>query len=138
MARFAKSPLETATLTSVCCPSFDFDIMLWGWGSDPDPSFLLDVPTCDDVETGFNETGYCNAEYDELFAAQGVETDHATRVDMVHQLQQILMDDMVYLIPYYQKNIEAFRTDTFAGWHEGPQGFGLDDPTSLLFVHPVQ
>jgi len=130
--------LDPDALTAICCPAFDYDVMLWGWGSDPDPSFLLDVPTCDDVSTGFNETGYCNPDYDELFAAQGVEIDHATRVDMVHQMQDILLEDMVYLIPYYQGNVEAFRTDTFSGWHEGPASFGLSDPSSLLFVHPVE
>lgn len=132
--------LDPDALTAICCPAYDYDVMMWGWGSDPDPNFLLSVPTCDNVtnSSGLNETGYCNAAYDALYTAQGVETDHATRVDQVHQMQQMLLDDVVYLVPYYQKHLEAYRTDSFAGWYEGPQSFGLDDPTSLLFVHPVQ
>ena len=130
--------LESDALTAVCCPAFDYDIILWGWGSDPDPQFLTSVPTCDVIESGTNETGYCNPEYDELYAAASVEVDHETRVQMVHDLQQMILDDGVYLIPYYQKNIEAFRTDRFTGWDEGEATFGLDDPTSLMLVHPVQ
>ena len=52
--------LDPDTLTSVCCPRFDYDVMLWGWGSDPDPAFLLGVALCGEIDTGFSETGYCN------------------------------------------------------------------------------
>ena len=27
--------LDADTLTAACCPAFDFNIILWGWGSDP-------------------------------------------------------------------------------------------------------
>ncbi len=30
--------LNPDALTAVCCPTFDFDVILWGWGSDPDPA----------------------------------------------------------------------------------------------------
>ena len=63
--------LDADTLTSVCCPAFDYDIMLWGWGSDPDPAFLLGVALCDEIDSGFSETGYCDPEYDELYDAAG-------------------------------------------------------------------
>ena len=52
--------LDADTLTSVCCPAFDYDIMLWGWGSDPDPAFLLGVALCTEIDSGFSETGYCD------------------------------------------------------------------------------
>ena len=129
--------LDADTLTSICCPAFDYDVILWGWGSDPDPQFLLGVPTCDGIESGFNETGYCNPAYDDLYAQQAVETDHATRVGIVHDMQQMLVDDVVYLVPYYPKDVQAYRTDAFTGWHEGPTGFGLDDIASLGFIRPV-
>ncbi|MBU1227897.1 MAG: ABC transporter substrate-binding protein, partial [Actinobacteria bacterium] len=41
--------LDPDTLTSVCCPTFDYDVIIWGWGSDPDPGFLLSVLTCAEV-----------------------------------------------------------------------------------------
>ena len=129
--------LDPDTLTSVCCPAFDYDVMLWGWDSDPDPQFLLGVATCAEVDSGFSETGYCNPAYDDLYAAQGIELDHAKRVDQVHQMQQILIDDVVYTIPYYPQNVEAFRTDRFSGWLTGPVTLGLEDPASLTIIRPV-
>jgi peptide/nickel transport system substrate-binding protein len=134
----AITALEPDALTAACCPAFDYDVILWGWGSDPDPQFLTSITTCDEIETGLSETGYCNEDYDQLYFDASVETDHETRVQMVHDLQQIILDDAVYLIPYYQGNIEAVRTDTFTGWFEGEATFGLGDPTSLKYVHPVE
>jgi peptide/nickel transport system substrate-binding protein len=130
--------LDPDTLTSVCCPSFDYDIMLWGWGSDPDPAFLLGVALCGEIPTGFSETGYCNPEYDELYDAQAVEQDHDARVDLIHQMQQILVDDVPYIIPYYAQTIEAWRTDTFTGWNADDPTLGLEDPGSLMNLRPAE
>ena len=128
--------LDPDTLTSICCPAFDYDIMLWGWGSDPDPGFLLGVALCTEIDTGFSETGYCNPDFDELYDAQAIEQDHETRVEMIHEMQQILIDDVPYIIPYYSQVVEAWRTDRFTGWPEGSPTFGLDDPSSLLSLRP--
>jgi peptide/nickel transport system substrate-binding protein len=125
-------------LTAVCCPTFDFDIMLWGWGSDPDPSFLLSVLTCAEIPTGTSESGYCNPEYDDMYAAQGIETDPDARVAIVHEMQQILIDDVPYIIPYYAKNVQAFRTDTFTGWNPEIASLGLEDPSQLSILRPTE
>jgi ABC-type transport system substrate-binding protein len=53
-------------------------------------------------------------------------------------MQQILIDDVVYIIPFYDKQLQAYRTDRFAGWWEGPTSWGLEDPSSLTVVRPVQ
>ncbi|MGZ5383872.1 MAG: ABC transporter substrate-binding protein, partial [Acidimicrobiia bacterium] len=123
--------LDSDTLTSVCCPTFDYDVIIWGWGSDPDPGFLLSVLTCDEVSTGTSETGYCNARYDELFYEQGVTTDPAARRDIIIEMQQITLEDVPYIIPYYQQATEAYRTDRFTGWQDSAPKIALEDPTSL-------
>jgi peptide/nickel transport system substrate-binding protein len=130
--------IDSNALIPICCPGFDYDIILWQWGSDPDPAFLLGVPTCTEVATGFNETGYCNPEYDAMYKAQGVEPDHAARVEIIHQMQQLLVDDVVYVVPYYLKSVEAYRTDRFSGWWEGATTWGMEDPSSLTVIRPVQ
>ena len=130
--------LDADTLTSVCCPAFDYDIMLWGWGSDPDPQFLLGVALCSEIDTGFSETGYCDPEFDALYDQQAVELDHAARVDQIHQMQQMLMDHVPYIIPYYQQEIEAWRTDTFTGWLADDPTLGLEDPSSLNALRPAE
>jgi peptide/nickel transport system substrate-binding protein len=129
--------LDSDTLTSVCCPTFDYDVIIWGWGSDPDPGFLLSVLTCDEVSTGTSETGYCNARYDELFYEQGVTTDPAARRDIIIEMQQITLEDVPYIIPYYQQATEAYRTDRFTGWQDSAPKIALEDSTSLNVIRPV-
>jgi peptide/nickel transport system substrate-binding protein len=130
--------LDPDTLTSVCCPTFDYDIMLWGWGADPDPGFLLGVGLCGEIATGFNETGFCNPEFDDLYDAQAVALDHDERVDLIHRMQEILVEDVPYIIPYYQQEIQAWRTDTFTGWNADDPTLGLEDPTNLIALRPAE
>jgi peptide/nickel transport system substrate-binding protein len=134
--------LEPDTVTANCCPAFDFDMLLWGWGPDPDPSFILTVLTSAEIPTGMSETAYNNPEYDRLFDEQGVELDHATRVQMVHDMQRMMLEDLPYIIPYYDESVQAFRSDRFTGWPVPAEGSGeilyLQDPLSLTAVSPVQ
>jgi peptide/nickel transport system substrate-binding protein len=129
--------LDADTLTSVCCPAFDFDVILWGWGSDPDPQFLLGVLLCTEIDTGFSESGYCNPEYDELYAQQAVETDPDARREIIHEMQRIALEDVPYIIPYYSASYVAWRTDTFTGWSFDDPGLGQTDPSVLRVVAPV-
>src|SRR5690606_14571475 len=130
--------LDPDALTSVCCPTFDFDVILWGWGSDPDPAFLLSVMTTDEIPTGTSETGYSNPEYDALYAQQQVELDLDARVAIVWEMQRIVLEDLPYLIPYYDANVQAYRTDTFTGWITDQAKLELSDLSSLLLVAPAQ
>jgi peptide/nickel transport system substrate-binding protein len=130
--------MDPDALTSVCCPAFDFDIILWGWGSDPDPNLLLSVMTTDEIPSGSSETGYSNPEYDDLFAQQATELDQNKRKDIVWQMQQIVHDDVVYIIPYYPQNVQAYRKDKFTGWILDQPKVELSDVTSLTVVSPVQ
>jgi peptide/nickel transport system substrate-binding protein len=127
---------DADTLTSLCCPGFDFDVIIWSWYTDIDAGGLLAVATCAEIPSGFSETGYCNPEYDALFEAQATELDRDTRIDQIHQMQQILMDDVPYLVPYYFVSIQAWRTDTFTGWIEGSPTLGLEDPGQLTILRP--
>ena len=130
--------LDPDALTSICCPAFDFDIILWGWGSDPDPSFLLSVMTTDEITTGTSETGYSNPEFDALYLEQAVELDQQKRVDIVWKMQEIVHHDIVYIIPFYSQNVQAYRTDRFTGWILNQPKVELSDITSLVLVEPVQ
>ena len=129
--------LEPDTLTSVCCPAFDFDVIMWGWGSDPDPQFLLGVLICDEIRYGLSESGYCNPEYDELYAQQAVETDPQARIDIIHEMQRIALEDVPYIIPYYAASYVAWRTDTFTGWSFDDPSLGQTDPEVLRVIAPI-
>jgi ABC-type transport system substrate-binding protein len=58
-------------------------------------------------------------------------------VSIVHQMQKILMDDVVYIIPYYSQVVEAHRTDTFTGWSDEFAPLGLEDPSQLSVLRPT-
>jgi peptide/nickel transport system substrate-binding protein len=130
--------LDADALTAVCCPAFDYDVIIWGWGSDPDPSFLLSVMTTDEIPTGLSETGYSNPEYDALYQEQQLERDLQTRIDMVWEMQRMVHEDLPYIIPYYALEVQAFRTDRFTGWITDAGKIALDDLSSLLVITPIQ
>lgn len=130
--------LDPDALTAVCCPAFDFDIMLWGWGSDPDPNLLLNVMTTEAIPTGSSETGYSNPEFDALYAEQSVTLDKAKRKDLVWKMQEIVHNDVVYVIPYYEQETQAYRTDTFKGWIDTQTKLSLVDRSSLTVIEPVK
>ncbi|MFZ5905214.1 MAG: ABC transporter substrate-binding protein [Chloroflexota bacterium] len=130
--------VDPDALTAQCCPAFDFDIMIWGWGSDPDPNLLLGVMTTDQIPTGSSETGYSNPEFDDLFAQQATELDKTKRIELVWKMQDIVHNDVVYIIPYYDPNIQAFRTDRFTGWITDQPKVELADTTSLVVIEPVK
>ena len=130
--------VDPDALTAQCCPAFDFDIMLWGWASDPDPSALLYVYTTDSIPYGSSETGYSNPDYDALYTQQQLELDTNARKDIVWEMQKIVHDDVVYIIPYYAASVQAFRTDRFTGWITDQPKVELPDVSSLMIIEPVK
>ncbi|HEX5838070.1 MAG TPA: ABC transporter substrate-binding protein [Anaerolineales bacterium] len=131
-------PVNPGELTARCCPAFDYDILLWEWGSDPDPSFLLSVMLTDEIPSGYNETGYSNSQYDELFAKQATALEDEERRRFIWQMQNLVHDDVVYIIPFYQKAVQAYRSDTFRGWLINHGNLDLTAPSSLGIVEPLQ
>ena len=130
--------LDPDALTATCCPTFDFDLIIWGWGSDPDPGFLLSVHLTEEIPTGNSETGYSNPEFDELFAQQATQLDPEQRRDTIWRMQEILHEDVAYIIPYYPQATQAYRTDRFTGWITDQPKVALEDPSSLTVIEPVR
>ncbi len=130
--------VDPDTLTAECCPAFDYDIILWSWGSDSDPNLLLSAHTTDEIPNGYNETGYSNPELDELHIQQGRELNLEKRREIVWQMQQIAFDDVVYIIPYYEQQIQAYRVDRFTGWITDTTKIELSDVSSLVVIEPVK
>ncbi|MEZ4862410.1 MAG: ABC transporter substrate-binding protein [Caldilineaceae bacterium] len=128
---------STDALLALCCPAFDFDIIIWGWQTDPDPNVLLKVMTTDAIPNGSSETGYANPRYDELYQQQSRELDQERRQALVGQMQEIVFNDVVYIVPYYAQAAQAYRTDRFAGWLTTPT-VTLEDQSSLVNITPVQ
>lgn len=94
---------------------YDNDLIYWGWSFDPDPSFALSVFTCaETVPGGWSDSGYCNDEYDALFELQASTSDQEERRQIIWEMQQMLFDDLPYIVTAYPQSISAYRSDRFS------------------------
>lgn len=130
--------VDPDTLTSLCCPAYDFDMMIWGWSWGPDPNDPLGVTRTDQIATGSSETGYSNPEFDKLYDQQAVELDKAKRKQLVFKMQEIILNDVGYIIPYYPDKVQAFRSDRFQGWTLDAPTLELTDSLNLTKIEPVK
>jgi peptide/nickel transport system substrate-binding protein len=128
--------VDPDALTANCCPGFDYDLILWAWDSDPDPGLLLGAMQGERIPSGANETGYANPEYDALYQRQAAELDPERRRQLVWEMQRIVLQDLVYIVPYYAHRIQAYRTDRFAGWPANPPKVAFEHPAILAAVQP--
>lgn len=70
-----------------------------GWVGDyNDPMTFMDLL---ETTSGLNNSGYNNPKYDELIEAAKVESDPAKRMDLMHQAEDLMMEDMPGLPIYY-------------------------------------
>jgi peptide/nickel transport system substrate-binding protein len=126
------------TLTAACCPTADYDLMLWGWGSDPDPDFMLSVMTSEQfVDGGWSDSGYSNPEYDALYLKQQETTDRAERQKIVWEMQEMAFNDRPYIVYWYPDTLQAYRSDRFKNFLEAGV-LDIQSSDSLQQVEPVQ
>ncbi|MCI0345213.1 MAG: ABC transporter substrate-binding protein, partial [Chloroflexi bacterium] len=93
----------------------DYDIYMWGWVGDPDPTSLLNFFRTDEI--GFSsDSFYSNERYDELFLLQRAESNEAERKALLAEMQNLVYDEAPYIILYYDAELHAYRTDRFGGW----------------------
>ncbi len=117
-------------------PDFDFDLVYWGWGLDPDPDFAMLIFTCDQREEGgWSDSGYCDEQFEEWYVEQAVTVDHETRRELIWKMQEKLFNDRPYIVLTYTKTVQAYRSDRFAGF--GLEGGDILWKASFLTAHPV-
>ncbi len=98
-------------------PAFDFDLVYWGWGLDPDPDFAMLIFTCDQREEGgWSDSGYCNETFEEKYVEQGITVDHEARRALIWDMQEQLFNDRPYIVLTNAKNVQAYRNDRFTGF----------------------
>jgi peptide/nickel transport system substrate-binding protein len=118
-------------------PAFDFDLIYWGWGLDPDPDFAMFIFTCDQREEGgWNDSGYCDPTFEEKYQQQAVTVDKDARRQILWDMQAQLFNERPYLVSTYYDNLQAYRSDRFTGF-----GLGAGDilwKSDLLKARPVQ
>lgn len=79
--------------------SKNYEIARDGWVGDyNDPMTFIDLL---ESNSRLNNSGYNNPKYDELVEAAKVEQDAAKRMDLMHQAEDVLMEDMPIAPIYY-------------------------------------
>ena len=122
--------LDSATLAEIILPpeagdtyKADYDIELWGWSGSVDPNALMPIFKCDAIGSS-SDSQYCNPAFDKLYEDQLVAPTNEARKAILDQMQNIIYDEAPYDILYYDANLEAYRTDRFAGWQNQPTANG--------------
>ncbi len=98
---------NAAAYTAVTADNYkSFEMSMWDWYPETDPDFMLSVLTCGAWNV-WNDTGYCNKTYDDLYAAQSAAMNPTQRQKIVYQMQQMIADANTYLVLDYPDSIEA-------------------------------
>jgi peptide/nickel transport system substrate-binding protein len=91
------------------------DLGITGWGSRPYPQFYLDMML--KCNAAWNESHFCDSEFDTLTTTAGTSLDESKRVDAYHSIQTLLQDHGSLIIPYFYTQL--------AGINSKFQGFEL-------------
>lgn len=106
--------------------SQDFDAYIWGWSGDPDPDFILSIFTSKqcDPPFGWSDGCYKDLAYDAMYKEQHFELDPEKRIEQVAAMQKYLYEKNPEIVLYYQRNLQAYRNDTFTGYVLNPEPVG--------------
>lgn len=119
-----------------------YDLFIWGWYGDFDPSSLLSVMTTGQIPgshsdwSAWSDCFYSNPYYDALYIQQQKTVNVSARQAIVFEMQQILYHDAPYIVLSYPWGLYAHRTDRFTNWPDltAHPGFTSD---RLLFYELV-
>jgi len=109
----------------------DYDMFHWSWTPYVDPDAQLSYFQCnqvasdpDDPTNYYNDANYCDPEYDKLYNQQKVELDQEKRMEIVHEMLRRWHESAVYQVFALTPDLQAYRTDRFAGWLNQPAEVG--------------
>nr|WP_246481022.1 ABC transporter substrate-binding protein [Amycolatopsis umgeniensis] len=105
-----------------------FDLTVAGWGSPPDPDWILSRQTSkslpSDRDTTVSASFLADDEFDALYERQLAEMDPAARAEIVKQAQARYYDLVPTILLAYPVALEAYRSDRFTGFTRQPAGTG--------------
>lgn len=103
---------------------FDWDLILYSWGTNPDPDFLLSTFTSHECGS-WSDTCYHNTTYDRLYLKQQTSVDMDERQKIVDEMQQMLYRDVPEVVLWYPNAFEAWRADRWTGFVNWPEPDGV-------------
>ncbi len=101
----------------------DYDAYIWGWGGDPDPNFILSIFTTQSCLV-WSDGCYSDPSYDQMFEEQRGLIEPAERRPVTDEMQQFLYDQVPEVVLFYERDLQAFRSDAFTGFVPQPEPDG--------------
>jgi len=101
----------------------NYDLFCWNWDGDFDPNFLLSVFLTSQIN-GWSDTAYSNPTYDRLYLQQSGEMNPAKRVQIIHEMEQIVYQQTPYIVAVYPQILQVYDTAHWSGWVNQPAGTG--------------
>ena len=93
------------------------DLGITGWGSRPYPQFYLNTMlTCN---ANWNESHFCDDEFDRLAALAGTTMNEVERVEAYNQIQELLIERGPIIVPYFFSQLGAI-SDKFTDFQMKP------------------
>lgn len=115
---------QESKVQTVSMRSGNYTIARYAWVGDYlDPSTFLEIMTGD---SGNNQTGWRNAEYDRLYAQANQTADTAQRYELYQRCEQILADECPIAPIYFYTRNNLIRPEV-KGWYG-----------NLLDLHPLK
>ena len=100
----------------------EYDMFIWNWQPDIDPSFMLSVLTTSEIPVdshdmaAWSDSFYSNPVYDNLFVQQQNTVDPSQRQTIVREMQRMVYIDCPYVVMWYPYGLYAYRTDKFTNY----------------------
>jgi peptide/nickel transport system substrate-binding protein len=91
----------------------DATLGITGWGHRPHPQVYLDLMLVCDAQ--WNESRFCDENFDALVATAGSTMDEDVRVEAYREVQEILAAEGPVIIPYHFSQLAAI-SDAFQGF----------------------
>jgi peptide/nickel transport system substrate-binding protein len=123
--------VDADTMFQVRVPQLDTEIALYAQVATPDPG-VSSIFACDQIPSeandfsGQNNTAWCNEEATALMQQSDVTPDPAERLELIHQVGDLVREDAVWL-PFYQLPLITAWDSSQVG---GPVGLYTSSPSS--------
>jgi peptide/nickel transport system substrate-binding protein len=113
--------VEDATLANLVFSEANWDMYIWTWQSNPDPTFMLSVPLTNSIGS-LNDTYFSDPKYNALVAAEASQPDQAKREQLIREAALYYYEHAAYCVLVYPNRLQAHRTDTLSGWQNVKNG----------------
>ncbi|UCE91812.1 MAG: carboxypeptidase regulatory-like domain-containing protein [Methanobacteriota archaeon] len=122
--------------------NMEYDMFIWSWWPDVDPTWFLSVLTTDEIPvdnsdtTAWSDCFYTNPYYDQLWWDQQEAMDLYERQAIVHEMQQIVYRDCPYICLVYPSGLIGYRTDEYENFPDMEVLTGIS-PSSFWYYFAI-